>query len=107
MKIINLTPHDVNICDEYGNVIETYKASGIEARVRHGWSEFDNINGIPIVIRDNERIVDLPKPRKDTYYIVSNIVLGFCPDRLDLLAPVKQVKINGRVVGCKAFAGNR
>ena len=36
MKIINLTPHDVNICDEYGNVIETYKASGIEARVRHG-----------------------------------------------------------------------
>ena len=57
--------------------------------------------------RCNERIVDLPKPQKDTYYIVSNIVLGFCPDRFDLLAPVKQVKVNGRVVGCKAFIGNR
>lgn len=107
MEVINLTPHDVNICDDYGNVIKTYKASGIEARVRHYWSNIDYIDDVPVVVRDNEHIVDLPEPQEGVFYIVSNIVLEYCYDRLDLLAPVKQVKINGRVVGCRAFAGNR
>lgn len=107
MKVINLTPHDVDICDEYGNVIKTYKASGMVARVRHGWSKIDIVDGVPVVVRENEHLVDLPKPQADTIFIVSNIVLDYCPNRVDLYAPVKQVKINGRVVGCQAFAGNR
>ena len=32
MKVINLTPHNVNICDENGKVIKTYRASGTVAR---------------------------------------------------------------------------
>ena len=107
MKVINLTPHDVDICDEYGNVIKTYKASGMVARVRHYWSEIDNVDGVPIVTRENEHLVDLPEAQEGVFYIVSNIVLEYCNDRFDLLAPVKQVKINGRVVGCQAFVGNR
>lgn len=107
MKVINLTPHNVNICDEYGNVINTYEASGIEARVRHGWDTFDYVDGIPVVVRKNERIVDLPEPEEGVMYIVSNIVLDYCKNRFDLIAPVKQVKRNGRVIGCRAFVGNR
>lgn len=35
MKIVNLTAHNVDICDEYGKVIKTYKPSGIV--VRNAW----------------------------------------------------------------------
>lgn len=107
MKVINLTPHDVDICDEYGYVIKTYKASGMIARISHGWSNIDYIDGVPVVVRKNEQIVNLPAPQKDTIYIVSNIVFDYCTDRMDLYAPVKQVKINGRIVGCRALVGHR
>lgn len=109
MKVINLTPHNVNICNDYGKVIKTYVASGKVARVRHGYEQFNEVDGIPVVGRVDERIVDLPDPQEDTYYIVSNIVLDYCKDRKDLLAPVQQVKYgyDKRVAGCKAFASNR
>ena len=106
MKVINLTPHDVDICDEYGNVIKTYYASGTVARVRSDWSNIGAIDGVPLVARDNDDVIGLPEPQKDVFYIVSNIVLEYCSDRIDIVAPVRQVKINGRVVGCLAFAGN-
>lgn len=107
MKVINLTDHDVNICDEYGDIIKTYKPSGVEARVRHYWDEVDYIDDIPVVVRANEHVVGLPRPTAGCMFIVSNIVLEFCTDRTDLLAPVQQVWCNGRVVGCRALATNR
>ena len=107
MKVINLTPHNVDICDNDGHVIKTYRASGMVARVAHGWETIDYVDGIPLVVRQNERVVNLPEPQDDTVYIVSNIILDYCYDRLDLIAPVKQVKVNGRVVGCQSFVSNR
>ncbi len=107
MKVINLTPHDVNICDDYGHIIKTYKTSGIIARVANGFETIDYVDGTPIVCRTNERIVNLPEPEEDTVYIVSNVILDYCLDRMDLLAPVQQVRINGQVVGCRSFMSNR
>lgn len=107
MKIINLTPHNVDICDENGNIIKTYEASGIDARMTFGYDDVDVIDGVPMVVRTPRRIKGLPSPQKDTMFIVSNIIMDACPDRKDLLAPVKQVRINGRVVGCQALLGNR
>ena len=106
MKVINLTPHDVNICNEYGYVIKTYKASGQVARTAYSYRTIGFIDDIPVTDRVNERVVNLPEPQPGIMYIVSNIILGYCKDRHDLLAPVEQVKINGRVVGCQAFVGN-
>lgn len=107
MKVINLTPHDVNICDDCGNIIKTYKPSGSVARVRHNWREVEYIDGVPVVVRENEHVVDLPDYQEGVFYIVSNIVLEYCYDRVDILAPVQQVKdLSGRVIGCRAFAGN-
>lgn len=106
MKLINLTPHNVDICDECGNVIKTYEASGVVARVAHGWETIEYIDDVPVVVRENEHVINLPEPQEGIMYIVSNIILDYCYDRLDILAPVKQVKINGRVVGCQAFASN-
>ena len=107
MRVINVTPHDVDICDEHGNVIKTYKASGVVARISHGWDEIDYVDDIPVVVRKGEKVIDLPRPHEGIMYIVSNIVLDYCTDRTDLLAPVKQFKIGKRVIGCRAFAGNK
>lgn len=107
MKVINLTPHNVDICDSEGRVVKTYRASGMVARVAHGWDTIDYVDGVPLVVRQNEKVVGLPNPQEDTMYIVSNIILSYCADRMDLIAPVQQVKINGRVVGCRSFVSNR
>lgn len=107
MKVINLTPHAVNICDDNGNIINTYFCSGKVARVDHGWETIDYVDGIPLVVRQNMNVMNLPEPQEDTVYIVSNVVLDYCTDRMDLIAPVKQVKVNGRVIGCRAFVSNR
>ena len=107
MKVINLTPHNVDICDEEGHVVKTYRASGIVARVAHYWETIEYVDGVPLVVRENERVIGLPNQQEDTVYIVSNIILNYCADRLDLVSPVQQVKINGRVVGCRSFVSNR
>ena len=106
MKIVNLTAHNVDICDEYGRVIKTYKPSGIV--VRNAWfpEQVDIVDGVSLMVRKNERIVNLPEPQDDTMYIVSDIVRTACADRYDLISPAQQVKINGRVVGCMAFMCN-
>lgn len=107
MKVINLTPHNVDICDEYGRIVRTYYANGKVARVNNGYEYVDYVCGVPLVVRGDEKVIDLPEPQEDTLYIVSNIILSYCPDRMDLIAPVMQVKHNGRVVGCRAFVSNK
>ena len=107
MKVINLTPHDVNICDDEGRFIKIYRANGKVARVNNGYEAIDYVNDIPLLTRADLTVIDLPEPREDTMYIVSNIILGYCPDRMDLIAPALQVKVNGRVVGCRAFVSNK
>lgn len=118
MKVINLTPHNVDIVDDRGNRIKTYVASGKVARINNGWNTIDYVDGVPLVVRQNEKVVvqnngyygrneKLPEPQDGVMYIVSNVVLDYCTDRMDLIAPVMQVKIDGRVVGCRGFVSNR
>lgn len=107
-KIINCCNHDVEICDEYGNIIKVYKPSGNWARVRHTQRFVDDIDGIPVKVRENKNIIGLPKPEEDTFYIVSNIILSECPNRKDLLAcGGKYYNDNGTVRGWTAFEINR
>ena len=105
--LVNLTPHDVDICDSYGRIIKTYRSSGKIARICNNYEDVGNINGVPLLGRKNDEIIDLPAPKEGFMYIVSNVVLENCKDRTDLVAPAKQVKINGRTIGCMAFVGNR
>mgnify|MGYP006874318702 CR=1 FL=1 len=105
--LVNLTPHDVDICDSYGRIVKTYRASGKVARVCNNYENIGYIQGIPLLGRKNDEIVDLPAPREGFLYIVSNVVLESCKDRTDLVAPAQQVKINGRTIGCMAFVGNK
>ena len=49
MKVINLTPHDVNICDENGRITKTYRASGMVARADNNYEIIDDVNGVTLV----------------------------------------------------------
>lgn len=93
--------------DSYGRIIKTYRASGKIARICNNYEDVGDINGVPLLGRKNDEIIDLPAPKEGFMYIVSNVVLVNCKDRTDLVAPAKQVKINGRTIGCMAFVGNR
>ena len=81
MKILNLTPHTINL-----NTGASYEASGTIARVSSKMEHTSNINGIPIFSQTFGDIEGLPEPSQDTIYIVSAIVKS-ATDRNDVVAP--------------------
>ena len=103
-KIINLTPHDVIVNDELGNVIRTYEASGKVARVRMGRVKQGEVDGITINKTQTGKVFDMPKKETGTYYIVSRVVAVALPQRHDLIYPDELIKdSSGKVLGCKSF----
>lgn len=107
MEVINLTPHNVDICDEDGNIIKTYEASGQIARLAQRAEVIEYIDGIPVKVSRDRRITGLPMPHKGVTYIVSNIILNACRDRMDLIAPATKFYDGNRLVGCTSFMSNR
>lgn len=104
MKIVNLTPHNVNIINKDGS-IRTIKASGTVARCTQSTQVVDTIDNIPITSTLFGDVVDLPLPQPDTMFIVSRLVLTACSDRDDLLVPNDLVRDdNGNIIGCKSLA---
>lgn len=103
MKIVNLTPHDINIITEGG--IITFPASGSIARVATMRETVREINGVPVNRTVFGEVVGLPAPEDDTMYIVSLATAKAAPERDDLLITDEAVRDDsGRVIGCKAFA---
>lgn len=98
MKLINLTPHDINIVAEGTSIIlETIPVSGVVARV--GMDEED------LGIKGNIRFV---RVRPGTLFIVSRAVQEALPERHDLIVPTHMVKSHDRrtIIGCAAFSVN-
>ena len=86
IKWINLTPHNIKIYR--GNrVLRNFPTSGEVARIRTQINLMEIIDGIPIYQRRKLITVGLPKPKKDTIYIVSYLVLAANPKRTDLVSP--------------------
>jgi hypothetical protein len=112
MKIVNLTPHALNVRDQNGNTIEI-APSGIVARVgeiRHDvipW--FSEPIGVTCVLYGD--VTNLPVPEKDTALIVSAMVLSAIPDaycRWDVFAPGPAIRDDaGRIIGCDGLTGRR
>lgn len=110
-KIINLTPHSVNVIGDDNSVVITIEASGNVARCSQTIDIVDTINvnniAIPVSSSSYGEVVDLPAPQDDTYYIVSRLVMSACPNRQDLLVPNDLVRDEaGRVIGCRSLANN-
>lgn len=110
-KIINLTPHSVNVIRDDNSVAITIEASGNVARCSQTINIVDTIDlnnvTIPVSSSSYGEVVDLPAPQDDTYYIVSRLVMSACPNRQDLLVPNDLVRDEaGRVIGCRSLANN-
>lgn len=114
-KIINLTPHAVNIVNNDNSVAITIEASGNVARCSQTIDIVDTIDltidlnnvAIPVSSSSYGEVVDLPAPQDNTYYIVSRLVMSACPNRQDLLVPNDLVRDEaGRVIGCRSLANN-
>lgn len=115
MKLVNLTPHNVVIIDDAGDVgkvVARFPSEG-EARVSVEMTpsqslvvegvEVDLTVGnttipatvpavvndvlVDVVRREFGEVVGLPDPHPDKMFIVSSIVMSACPGRDDLLAP--------------------
>lgn len=102
MNIINLTPHALNIFD--GNTIHEIAPSGNVARVAQNRETLDNVAGLPVTRSTFGKIEGLPKPRNNTIYVVSGLVLSRTT-RQDVFAPGEGIRDeNGRIIGCKGLS---
>lgn len=107
-KIINLTPHTVNIVDETGKVTRSLPSQGI-ARAKQTAEVIGDIDGIELVSMKYGEPEDLPDPAEGQWYIVSIITANAAKavgrDISDLLITADPVRdTDGRIIGCKRLA---
>lgn len=108
-KIINLTPHPINVVDKYGKVIMTFPPSGLVARCDVDLEldkvlEIDGVE-IPIYRTTFGEVSNLPREEPDTFYIVSAAVAKAEIERRDLLIPNDLLRDkSGTIIGCHSFA---
>ena len=108
-KIVNLTPHAVNVIAEDGVTVKaTFPSEGI-ARASQVAKHVGELDGIELVTMEFGATQDLPAPQEGVYYIVSIITAnaakaeGRGADDLVITAdPVRDA--DGCIIGCKRFA---
>lgn len=107
-RIVNLTPHAINIIAEDGNTIATFPSEGI-ARATQEQVKIGELNGVELVSMKFGETIDLPAPSADTFFVVSIITAnaakagGRSTD--DLLITADPVRNDaGQIIGCRRFA---
>lgn len=108
-KLINCTPHDINIMDGDNNIILTIPTSGTLIRVSQTTTNAGSIiaDGIEIPITDNTfgDVIGLPPQQADTILIVSAMVANACKTRTDLALVNESVRDDkGRIIGCRSLS---
>jgi len=99
-KIINMTPHPINIL---GEKEKTLKPVGL-VRLTATTERVGDVNGIPLTKTIFGEPEGLPKERDGVFYIVSQMVKSALPERRDLLVPAEVVRDEkGRIIGCKSL----
>ena len=98
VKIVNLTPHKLNLC---GVGIES---SGV-ARAAVESQLIGTINGVPVSRNIYGKVEGLPSPEANTIYIVSALTAQACLDRGDVYITDQAVRDDqGRIIGCNGLA---
>ncbi len=110
-NIINLTPHEISIVNEEGNVIKVFESAGV-ARAAQNDVQIGMLEGIPIIETTFGEPVDLPEYSQGTYYIVSALTAKAASlsgrNTRDLLLTGKTVRnSDGQIIGCQALAKYR
>ncbi len=108
MEIVNLTPHEVKIIGDDGNVVAVFPSAGVARASQHDVPAGE-INSISVVKTEFGEVSGLPEPTEGVVFIVSRITVeaaraqGRTTD--DLLTTSGAVRDDqGRIVGCRAFA---
>ena len=100
MKIINLTPHKLNILDETKNQVLVLEPSGTEARINVARRRVGETDSVPLFVTLPGKPSGLPRPQQGTIYVVSGMFRSFC-DRPDLYQPGELVRDEkGQPTGC-------
>ena len=98
MKIINLTPHTINISDL------VIPSSGI-ARAKQESKQVDTIDEIPVYNTVYGEVENLPEPQDGVIYVVSALTAQAVPDRKDVYITFGAVRDEaGKIIGCTGLA---
>lgn len=100
MKLVNLTPHEINIVREDGSKILDVPTSGIVARADERRTSVD-IAGLDISVSEiTYGAVEMPEPEPGVIYIVSALAAQQLPNRQDILIPGPLKREKGQPIGC-------
>lgn len=101
MKIVNLTPHSLNLYDESNRLVVVVPPSGDVARVAVRRERVGDADGVPLYRSHYGAVEGLPAPRPGVLYVTSALVLAAVREaRPDVWAPGEPVRdAEGRVVG--------
>jgi hypothetical protein len=75
MEKVNLTPHEISLANEAGEIITTVPPSGVVARVQTTQETVGAIDGFSVVKTSYGQVENLPEPQEGTIYVVSLLVL--------------------------------
>lgn len=102
-KVVNLTPHSINIVDAEGVLIRELPSEGL-ARVSSVSTPVGVVDEIPVIKQEFGEIEGLPAPEEGVYYVVSAMIGTAAKNRQDLLGPADFVRDQeGRILGCKSL----
>lgn len=107
-RLINLTPHGIDVLDADGVLLVHLPPSGLVARVDPQVLGVDNVvvegAAVPIRTLRNDTVDGLPDPDPAVRYVVSRTLAAFVrrPDLLVVDQPVRDAA--GQVIGCRGLA---
>lgn len=109
MKLVNKTPHAINIRTMTGQVLvlppDPDPIRLEETRERAYILGSDSVAPVEVLHITYGTSQALPPVEQDTYYIVSQLVARAYPQRTDFLTPGPAVRDEqGTIVGCRGLA---
>lgn len=102
-KVVNLTPHTLNIHNADGSVMEV-RPSGKVARVEVEYLPTGRLAGLDTFKAVYGQPEGLPAPQEGTVFVVSGMVEAACQDRPDVWSPGNLVRdADGKPCGCQGL----
>jgi len=110
-KVVNLTPHRVDLFDNDDVAVASIEPSGTTARLsdaqRAVGSLIINEHSIELVVKEYGPLVDLPERSEGVLYIASALAAtaAYVAGRRDVVCPNDLVRgPDGQVIGCRSLA---
>ena len=104
-KIVNMTPHAINLRDEDGEIIESFEPSGETIRLKTTERTIFSLGGTQVKRVTFEADGELPPEKMGTWYIVSQLVASAFKHRMDFLVVNDTTRDeNGYINGNRSWA---